>query len=467
MRVFRRVRRDDRGRRRESACHYLEFRDADGIERRVRAVEDRGASEALGRRIERLVRLRLEHEKPEAELVRWIPEHVRRELLRIGLLDAAPAARATPLAELLAEFKLTLETRDRTPAWVRRVVARAEETLTGSGFVTLADVEPDAVERHLKAERDRGRSARESNHRLHACREFMRWAVGRGLVQRDPLATVQPVNARLDPRHVRRALGEDELRKLIQVAYESPTWRAVSGPTRALAWRLAAQAGLRIGEIHALQVRDVELDAQGGPQLVVRAAVSKNRTEARLPLSPELARDLQPLTRGKLPTASLLELPPAFKDHAPRWLRFDLARAGIPYADATGRVADVHALRSAFVTSLMRSGANVKAIQVLARHSDPRLTVGLYSRFDPKDARDALSRAPDLSPSAGEQRATGTDGWTAKGTGPGSEPFGSVHSLAHSNPPHGSEKAACAPGMVETKGVEPSTSALRTQRSTS
>src|SRR5262249_21013655 len=58
-------------------------------------------SEALGRRIERLVVLRMQNEQPDPDLVRWIPEHMRRDLVRIGLLDAEPAARATPLTDLL------------------------------------------------------------------------------------------------------------------------------------------------------------------------------------------------------------------------------------------------------------------------------------------------------------------------------------------------------------------------------
>ncbi len=115
-------------------------------------------------------------------------------------------------------------------------------------------------------------------------------------------------------------------------------------------------------------------------------------------------------------------------------------------------MADVHALRSAFVTLLMRAGANVKAVQLLARHSDPRLTVGLYSRFDPKDAREGLARAPDLSPNSGAQRATGTDGWTARGTGSGSERCGSVHPPAHSTPQEAAEQAAGCPGRGGDEG---------------
>src|SRR5258705_1884869 len=157
MRVFRRVRKDDRGRKRESARYYLEFRDANGIERRLLALEDRGASEALGRRVKRLVELRVAREKPEPDLLRWLPEHVRRDLVRIGLLDAEAAGRAMSLDGLLTEFEASLNTRDRTASWTRRVVRRARDTFSAADFSTLSDVEPTAIERHLKARRDEKR----------------------------------------------------------------------------------------------------------------------------------------------------------------------------------------------------------------------------------------------------------------------------------------------------------------------
>jgi len=472
MRVFRRVRKDARGRRRESARFYLEFRDADGIERRIPALEDEGASQALGRRIKRLVELRVAREKPEPDLLRFLPEHVRGDLVRIGLLDAEAAGRTMSLEGLLAEFESVLTTRERTATWTRRVVRRARETFSGAGFATLSEIEPGAIERHLKSKRDEkrktkgsdeelpGMSARESNHRVQACREVVRWAVGKGLLERDPLATIQLVNAKLDPRHERRALGQEDVRKLVQKAHDGPTWRGVSGPTRSLAWRLAASAGLRVAEIVDLQVRDVEPDASGGPMLRVRAETAKNRKETLLPLSAELARDLAPYLRGKLPKASLLALPPSFRHHAPRWLRIDLKAAKIPYADAAGRVADVHSLRSAFVTELMRSGANVKAIQRLARHSDARMTVGLYSRFDAKDEREAIGRTPDLSPEMTAQRATGTGGWTAKGTGLGSHRRASMRPGARAARQERAKNAVGEPELVAVEGFEPPTLGL-------
>lgn len=83
-------------------------------------------------------------------------------------------------------------------------------------------------------------SARESNHRLQACRGFVRWAMQLGLLNRDPLISLTPVNARIAPVLVRRALRFEELRTLVQTAHDGPEYRGVSGPVRALVWRLSS-----------------------------------------------------------------------------------------------------------------------------------------------------------------------------------------------------------------------------------
>lgn len=474
MRVFRPTYKDREGVTREASKWAIEFRDAGGRPRRLMAFTDRGASEALGRKLERLAALRAAQEPLPQALGSWaenLPAKTRTTLARFGLLDQSRAG-SNAIADRLLEFASMLRARERTPAWIRRVESRARETLAESGARTLGEINGDAVERATKARRDRGASAREANHRLQACKEFTRWAVASGLLSVDPLARLRPLNARLDPRHVRRALRYEELRALVQAAHDGAVFRGVSGPVRALAWRLAAQAGLRVGEIFALQVRDLEFDGPGGAVLVVRPEIAKNRTEARLPLASELAADLAPFTRGKLPLASLLNLPKAFKDHAPRWLRHDLASAQLEYRDECGRVADVHALRSAFVTSLVRSGANVKALQALARHSDARLSVGLYARLSGSDERDAIEALPSLAPNSGEpteRRATGTDGPIGlasclAGTGAPARTGAPLGAAANSS--GAAEKAAGVGRVVETKGVEPSTYALRTRRST-
>ncbi len=178
-----------------------------------------------------------------------------------------------------------------------------------------------------------------------------------------------------------------------------------------------------------------------------------------------------------------------------RILDRDLVAAGIPKRDERGRSIDVHALRHSFGTLLSKGGVTPRTAQAAMRHSDIALIMTTYTDpklLDVQGALDALSSLPladSPTPKREAIRATGTDhARSLLGQGLGktrtSEAISS-HSLTHSptltavagstprrtdNPMKPSEKALFAGFAnkafpVERKGVEPSTSALRTQRS--
>ena len=50
--------------------------------------------------------------------------------------------------------------------------------------------------------------------------------------------------------------------------------------------------------------------------------------------------------------------------------------------DGTSRLVDFHALRHTYITMLAKSGAPLKVVQEMARHSDPKLTLGCYTHDD-------------------------------------------------------------------------------------
>src|ERR1700736_6410312 len=94
-------------------------------------------------------------------------------------------------------------------------------------------------------------------------------------------------------------------------------------------------------------------------------------------------------------------------------LRLDLKDAGIPFEDEAGCVADFHALRHSYITLLERSGVSPKIAQELARHSDIRLTMNVYTHTRLHDLAGAVEGLPGLLPvvqKASALAATGTDG---------------------------------------------------------
>src|SRR5262249_47322703 len=100
--------------------------------------------------------------------------------------------------------------------------------------------------------------------------------------------------------------------------------------------------------------------------------------------------------------------------HGAKMVRKDLTAAGIPYADADGRVFDFHSLPHQFVSSLAAARVHPKVAQALARHSTITLTMNRYTRLGLHDEAAALDKLPQLpaGPRTGAEalRATGTDG---------------------------------------------------------
>jgi len=94
-------------------------------------------------------------------------------------------------------------------------------------------------------------------------------------------------------------------------------------------------------------------------------------------------------------------------------LQADLADAGIPYVDDSGRYADFHSLRHTTGSLLAASGVHPKVAQSIMRHADINLTMSRYTHIFRGQESEAVKSLPDLAlPSKEQQKAiaTGTDG---------------------------------------------------------
>jgi len=188
------------------------------------------------------------------------------------------------------------------------------------------------------------------------------------------------------------------------------------------------------------------------------------------------------------PTEPLFQVPTGLI----RILDRDLQAAGIPKRDDRGRTLDVHALRHSFGTLLSKGGVAPRTAQAAMRHSSIDLTMNTYT--DPRllDVHAAVDALPDLPLNAGMpqqcERKTGTydDNSVAPNVAPTSGNRGLLGSIADQVRKDGNNaKGSTGDDVnrfavttkkplssadngwreVERKGVEPSTSALRTQRS--
>ena len=242
------------------------------------------------------------------------------------------------------------------------------------------------------------------------------------------LAHLTGFNAALDRRHDRRALTDEELRRLIAAAESGPVVMGMAGPDRAMLYRVALGTGFRANELRNLTLESFDLDADP-PTITVQAAYSKHRRKDVQPIRRDLADLLRPWLETKAAGQPIFTMP----DRAAKMMQKDLTKAReewveeakspetrkqrndsyfLVYRDSAGLVADFHALRHTYVSRLVRSGANVKVAQELARHSTPTLTLGRYAHMGVLDQTKALNALPAIEEEGPERqavRATGTD----------------------------------------------------------
>lgn len=303
------------------------------------------------------------------------------EKVAMGLLPprSVREAHRKPLAGLLDDFLADMETRGRTPGTLRKYGGTLRIALQRLGWSELRSV---TVRSFVQWRNHCGLSAKTVNDLLANLCTFFRWLEVQGLAQSNPLEHVARIDTR-GAKQCRCALSEKQADKLITIA---PLHRAI-------VYLLALHTGLRRKEINAMQWRFFELEAVE-PSVFIPASVSKNRTDARLPISLELCRALRAYRpRNFSPFAC------PFRHRVPRieTVRKDYLAAGIPLRDEQGRRADFHTLRVTFGTLLLASGVHPSVVQQLMRHSDIRLTTRLYTDASQLPLAAGIAKMPALT----------------------------------------------------------------------
>jgi integrase len=206
----------------------------------------------------------------------------------------------------------------------------------------------------------------------------------------DPVPGFDPKG---DLRHARREVGPAELAALIDTARASTwTFRGRTGPDRAMMYLVAFATGYRVKELAKLTPGSFDLESDR-PAASLPSRGTKNKKRAVQYLPPGLATQLRDYLAGR-PAGSPL-WPGGWAIKGAMMLRADLKAAGIPYRVETPdgpRFADFHALRHSYLSALASAGVGVKELQELARHSDPRLTLGIYTHARAGALVDAVSR---------------------------------------------------------------------------
>jgi len=388
----------------ESKKWYIEYRDADGIVRRVAGFSDKKATEQRAAELER--------------------EAAQRET---GLIDRHAEHRQCPLEKHLEAWEQALNAKGNTAKHATEQAKRVRKVFNACGFRFWQDISASKVQVHLadmrkgtekkgaeqqqkkrKKQKKKGASARTSNCYLQACKQFGNWMVSDDRAASNPLTHLQRCKAEADKRVSRRALTVEECRRLISITEKAGDNYGMTGAERAMMYRVALGTGFRVAEIRSLTLHSFSLNGEY-PTITVEAAYSKNRTRQEQPIAGKLADDLEVFLADRDPEA------PVFKPNADKtadMLRADLARAEINAEDSAGNRVDFHALRHTYITLGAKAGIAPKVLMDLARHSDINLTMKVYSHTVVADRARALEAIPDITGNDSQDaeilRATGT-----------------------------------------------------------
>ncbi|MGB8369474.1 MAG: tyrosine-type recombinase/integrase [Limisphaerales bacterium] len=299
------------------------------------------------------------------------------------LRDAA----AKPLTVHQEDFLADLEGSGRDEMYQANLRCRLNKLIKECGWQYPKDVTADSF---MNWRRQQTLSAKTLNDYLDAASGLMKWMQRAGRLETNPLQAVGKHKTAGKEVIQRRALSDDEVRRLLEVA----------GPRKPV-YLTALNTGLRRAELAALEKGDCFLYGDN-PYLKVRASTTKNNKAATIWLNEEVAAELKKLvvTGAGLDEAVFETIPDMDQ------FRKDLAAAGIPFVDAQGRRADFHALRHTLATNLARCGVLPRVAMEFMRHSEMRLTNKTYTDVAHLPLAEAADKLPKFTPKKGTQKGT-------------------------------------------------------------
>ena len=388
----------DKGNRR--AAWYFSFVDETGKRRQRKGFTDKAATEKLA--------LKLEEEA---------------KMVREGIRVASPERDQLAILPLMESYLKHLRQRDVSEKQLENLKPRLEKTIEACEFAYVTDIAGQSVEDYLAKRREAGLAKQTSNHYRQAMHQFCRWLCKRSLIKANPITEIPKLNVDTDRRHDRRAISVDEFQRLIIAAESGKPVQAIDGIDRAIIYIIAASTGYRRGEISSLTLDSFELNATP-PRVTVEASYSKRRKKDVQVLPLEVVEKFREWLELRVPKHETLLFPLSKKTcgtdrKTSEMMKHDLqtARAAwiaevdeddteelerreasdyLTYENAAGLFADFHANRHTFITNLSRANVSPKVAQTMARHSDIRLTMNIYTHTDLDEKVNAVAKLPSF-----------------------------------------------------------------------
>jgi len=327
------------------------------------------------------VPLKTANKEHAEELLRVLVKEKEEDALGRGNLRAQREGMEKPILDVLTEFVTELEQIGRTDEYTRHVEARVKALARECDWTRMRDITAESFKTWRK---NKVASPKTLNEYLNAACGLVKWFDKcNGRTGWNPLVCVEWINGKGRETFDRLTLTVEEARALLKAAPAE----------RGLAYAMAMYTALRRGELEALRWHDVDLTARE-PVVHVRAITAKNRTDAKIPLHPDVVGLLQ---AAKPADASAEDL--VFQNGIPRacrGLRKDLAAAGIPWRNGCGGKLDFHSLRHTTCTLLSCAEVPPRFVQEVMRHSDLRLTTKIYTDASRLPIAASIRKFPSL-----------------------------------------------------------------------
>jgi integrase/recombinase XerC len=273
----------------------------------------------------------------------------------------------------LERFQTYLRVERNAAAATRRAYARDLERFAafveGQGHAGFAEVPADSVRRFVAAERRRGLSARSLARTLAAVRTLYRWLLRERAVGHDPAAELASPRSK---RPLPSSLEVEEAERLMAVPGDDARARR----DRALL-ELFYASGVRLGELAALDVTDLDLDDRS-------ARVTGKGGHGRIvPIGTAAARALRAWLGARADWAQPGEPALFITARGQRLSRRAIQQRVRHWAQRLGLDQHVHPhmLRHAFATHLLESSGDLRAVQELLGHADIA-TTQVYTHLD-------------------------------------------------------------------------------------
>ena len=254
------------------------------------------------------------------------------------------------------------------------------------GVSRLEDLDLRTLRSWLANQQTRGRSRTTLARRATAVRVFTAWAHRTGRLDTDPGAALGSPKAH---RVLPPALGHDDVRQLLDAAAEHALTDGAVGARDLAVLELLYATGIRVGELTALDVDDVD-----GARRVVRV-FGKGRKERTVPYGVPAARALDDWTAARGELAVPGSGPALFLGVRGRRIDQRAVRtlvharlAEVPGAPDLGP----HGLRHTAATHLLEGGADLRSVQELLGHAS-LATTQIYTHVSAERLRAAYSQA--------------------------------------------------------------------------